>query len=149
MENLDRDARLILAPVSFSCLPVKSRCPCWKQSGRMCWGWRAAAGNTTIVGKNLGHYGMGLDKAQPPLCWLKGEKTCVLNSRLREGSFCTAHPARGRNGINDAEKDQPVILLEIIGKQFPVTVAKTVLGWLEEKQDESLVCQAGLLHCCD
>ena len=47
-----------------------------------------------------------------------------------------AHTAMGENDINDVEKDQPVIFAENDKrKQFPVTVAKTLLEQLEEKQD--------------
>lgn len=42
----------------------------------------------------------------------------------------------GENVINDVEKDQPVISAENDKtKQFPVTVTKTLLEQLEEKQD--------------
>lgn len=90
------------------------------------------------MGKNLGHYEMGLAKSQPLLCWLKCEKTYIHNSRLREGSFCTAHPARGRNYIN-VEKDQPVTI--------PCKSCKYSAEATGGKKDESLVCQAGILHC--
>lgn len=40
-------------------------------------------------------------------------------------------------------------LLKMIRKQFSVKVTKPALGQLEGKQGESLVCQAGILHCWD
>lgn len=63
-------------------------------------------------------------------------KQTSSNSRLAKVSFCTAHTAMGENDINDVEKDQPVISAENDKrKQFPVTVTKTLLEQLEEKQD--------------
>lgn len=51
-------------------------------------------------------------------------------------SFCTAHTATGNNDINDMEKEQPVISAENDKRKLlPVTVAKTLLEQLEEKQD--------------
>ncbi|PKU48460.1 hypothetical protein llap_1201 [Limosa lapponica baueri] len=55
---------------------------------------------------------------------------------ISTSSLYEDHTAMGKNNINDVEKDQSVISAgNDKRKQFPVTVAKTLLEQLEEKQD--------------